>query len=213
LSTVSAVEPHRNKRGESSRAAIFGAALELFQERGYEATTMRGIADRAGVSLGSSYHYFASKEHLVLEFYRHTHELHTAVIGPLLSREKDLGARLKGVIRAVVITCEPFHDAAGSIFSSVANPSSPVNPFGATARPLRDEVIGMYAEVVSGSDARILKPDRQVRLGPCRSSFYGDGEIRIPKQRRSDRDRIGRHAAGPRTSGAGYHGHTIRFRI
>jgi len=155
LNTAVAIEPHRNKRGETSRAAIFGAALDLFQERGYEATTMRAIADRAGVSLGSSYHYFASKEHLVLEFYRHTHELHIAVVTPLLSREKDLGARLKGVIRAVVVTCEPFHDAAGSIFSSVANPSSPVNPFGPTARPLRDEVIGMYAEVVSGSDARI----------------------------------------------------------
>ena len=116
---------------------------------------MRAIADKAGVSLGSSYHYFPSKEHLVLEFYRHTHELHTVLIAPLLSREKDLGARLKGAIRAIIVTCEPFHAAAGSIFSSVANPSSPVNPFGATAKPLRDEVIGMYAQVVSGSDARI----------------------------------------------------------
>src|SRR5258708_33544925 len=109
---------------------------------------MRAIADRAGVSLGSSYHYFASKEHLVLEFYRHTPELHIAVVAPLLSREKDLGARLKGVIRGVVVTCEPFHDAAGSIFISVANPSSPVYPFGTTAKPLRDEAIGMYADAV-----------------------------------------------------------------
>jgi AcrR family transcriptional regulator len=155
LNVSIATEPHRNKRGESSRAAIFGAALELFQERGYEATTMRAIADRAGVSLGSSYHYFPSKEHLVLQFYRHTHELHTAVIATLLERERDFGARLKGVIRAVIVTCEPFHAVAGSIFSSVANPASPVNPFGATSKPLRDEVIAMYAQVVTGSDARI----------------------------------------------------------
>jgi AcrR family transcriptional regulator len=145
----------RNKRGETSRAAIFQAALDLFQERGYEATTMRAIAERAGVSLGSSYHYFPSKEHLVLDFYRHTHELHREVIDPLLAREKDFGARLRGTIRAIVVTCEPFHAVAGSIFSSVANPVSPVNPFGATSRPLRDEVIGMYAEVVSGSNAKI----------------------------------------------------------
>ena len=149
------VEPVRNKRGETSRAAIFQAALDLFQERGYEATTMRAIAGRAGVSLGSSYHYFPSKEHLVLDFYRHTHELHREVIDPLLAREKDFGARLRGTIRAIVVTCEPFHAVAGSIFSSVANPVSPVNPFGATARPLRDKVIGMYAEVVSGSNAKI----------------------------------------------------------
>ena len=56
---------------------------------------MRAIADRAGASLGSSYHYFPSKEHLVLEFYRHTHELHAAAIAPLLVREKDLAARLR----------------------------------------------------------------------------------------------------------------------
>jgi AcrR family transcriptional regulator len=134
---------------------ILNAALDLFQERGYEATTMRAIADRAGVSLGGSYHYFPSKEHLVLEFYRHTHELHAAAIAPLLGREKDLAARLRGTLRAVIITCEPFHAVAGSIFSTVANPSSPLNPFGRAAKPLRDEVVQLYADVVSGSNARI----------------------------------------------------------
>src|SRR3989441_11985179 len=116
---------------------------------------MRAIAERAGVSLGSSYHYFPSKEHLVLEFYRHTHELHAAAIGPLLAREKDLASRLRGTVRAVVITCEPFHAVAGSIFSTVANPASPLNPFGGAAKPLRDEVVHLYSDVVSGSDARI----------------------------------------------------------
>ena len=155
MNAATAIEPQRTKRGETSRAAIFNAALELFQERGYEATTMRVIADRAGVSLGSSYHYFPSKEHLVLEFYRHTHELHRGVIAQLLSRERDLGARLLGAVRAIVVTLEPYHAVAGSIFSTVANPTSPVNPFGSTAKSLRDEVIAMYAEVVRGSDARI----------------------------------------------------------
>ena len=150
-----AIAPPKTRRGETSRAVILSAALDLFQERGYDATTMRAIADRAGVSLGSSYHYFPSKEHLVLEFYRHTHELHAAAIAPLLSREKDLATRLRGTIRAVVVTCEPFHAVAGSIFSTVANPASPLNPFGGAARPLRDEVVELYSEVVGGSDARI----------------------------------------------------------
>ena len=116
---------------------------------------MRAIAERAGASLGSSYHYFPSKEHLVLEFYRHTHELHLEAIAPLLAREKDLAIRLRQTIRAVVVTCEPFHAVAGSIFSTVANPSSPLNPFGGAAKPLRDEVVALYDEVVRGSDARV----------------------------------------------------------
>src|SRR5204862_4104019 len=126
----------------------------LFQERGYEATTMRAIADRAGGSLGGSYHYFPSKDHLVLEFYRHTHELHAAAIAPLLSREKDLATRLRGSIRAVVVTCDPFHTVAGSIFSTVANPASPLNPFGCASRPLRDEVIHLFSDEVRGTSAR-----------------------------------------------------------
>src|SRR5438094_10043840 len=116
---------------------------------------MRAIADRAGVSLGSSYHYFPSRQHLVLEFYRHTHELHAVAIARLLSRERDLATRLRGTVRAVVVTCEPFHAVAGSIFSTVANPSSPLNPFGGAAKPLRDEVLQLYGDVVTGSDARI----------------------------------------------------------
>ena len=155
MATASPQRTVRTRRGETSRAAILGAALDLFGERGYDATTMRAIAERAGASLGSSYHYFPSKEHLVLEFYRHTHELHLAAIAPLLGREKDLAARLRGTVRAVVVTCEPFNAVAGSIFSTVANPSSPLNPFGGAARPLREEVVALYAEVVKGSDARI----------------------------------------------------------
>jgi AcrR family transcriptional regulator len=116
---------------------------------------MRAIAERAGVSLGSSYHYFPSKSHLVLEFYRVCHERHQAACVPILARERDLGARLRGVIRAVVMTCEPFHDVSASIFSTVADPSSPLNAFGAASAALRDEVIGLYATVVEGSDARI----------------------------------------------------------
>jgi len=147
--------PARTPRGEQTRAAIFGAALELFQERGYEATTMRAIAARAGVSLGSSYHYFPTKSHLVLAFYRHVHERHQAACAPVLSRERDLTARLRGVIRAAVMTCEPFHDVSASIFSTVADPASALNAFGAEAGALRDEVIALYGRVVEGSGVRL----------------------------------------------------------
>ena len=124
---------------------------------------MRAIAERAGASLGSSYHYFPSKEHLVLEFYRHTHRLHLEAIRPMLERETDLAARLRGTVRAVVVTCEPFHGFAGAIFSTVANPASPLNPFGAESKALRDEVIALYAEVVKGSDTRVA-PDIMAEL-------------------------------------------------
>jgi len=153
----------RTNRGEQTRTTVFTAALELFRDRGYEATTMRAIADRAGVSLGSSYHYFPSKAHLVLEFYRHIHDLHVVACAPVLTRESDLRARLRGVMRAIVMTCEPFHDVAASIFGTVADPSSPLNAFGEAARALRQEVIGLYGDVLSGSDVK-LPPDLEAEL-------------------------------------------------
>src|SRR6266850_2650368 len=47
---------------EETRRQILETALALFRERGFEDTTMRDVAARAGLSLGSAYYYFKSKE-------------------------------------------------------------------------------------------------------------------------------------------------------
>lgn len=52
------------KKGETTRLAIEDAAIELFMEQGYHATSMRQIAERAGLALGGIYNHFASKEEL-----------------------------------------------------------------------------------------------------------------------------------------------------
>jgi len=51
----------KTPKGEQTRALILNTALDLLRERGYERTTMRAIANQAGVSLGNAYHYFGSK--------------------------------------------------------------------------------------------------------------------------------------------------------
>ena len=49
-------------KARRTRERILEAALALFAERGYEATTMRDVAREAGASLGLAYRYFESKE-------------------------------------------------------------------------------------------------------------------------------------------------------
>ena len=49
-------------KGEQTRALILETAMRLFQERGYDKTTMRAIAAEAGVSVGNAYYYYAGKE-------------------------------------------------------------------------------------------------------------------------------------------------------
>ena len=49
-------------KGERTSRAIVDAAYDLIVEQGYAATSMRQIADKAGLALGSIYNHFASKE-------------------------------------------------------------------------------------------------------------------------------------------------------
>lgn len=52
----------RQQRSRDTVAAILEAATQLFDRDGYAATTTNGIAERAGVSIGSLYQYFAHKD-------------------------------------------------------------------------------------------------------------------------------------------------------
>jgi AcrR family transcriptional regulator len=52
------------KKGEATRLAIEDAAIQLFLEQGYHATSMRQIAEHAGLALGGIYNHFSSKEEI-----------------------------------------------------------------------------------------------------------------------------------------------------
>jgi AcrR family transcriptional regulator len=57
----------------ATRDKIVDSAMQLFWERGYEATGISEIVERAGVRSGSLYHFFENKEHVlvaILEAYQ-----------------------------------------------------------------------------------------------------------------------------------------------
>ncbi len=58
-------EQPRNVRGRRTRAALLAAARSLLEERGFDALTMGGVAERAGVSRRAVYLHFASRSELV----------------------------------------------------------------------------------------------------------------------------------------------------
>ena len=49
-------------KGESTQQSIQDAAYSLFMEQGFHATSMRQIADKAGLALGGIYNYFSTKD-------------------------------------------------------------------------------------------------------------------------------------------------------
>ena len=59
------VRPNKNvTRGEATRGQLIAVATRMFAERGYEDTSIGAVLREAGVSRGSLYHHFASKEAL-----------------------------------------------------------------------------------------------------------------------------------------------------
>lgn len=155
MDSVARTKSTKTAKGEQTKALILNSALELLRERGYEETTMRAIARKAGVSLGNAYHYFGSKEHLIQAFYHRTHDEHVAAALPVLERETSLKTRLLSVLRLKITTLEPYHEFAGVLFKTAADPHSPLNPFAHDSAPTRHDSIKLFEDLVAGAKARI----------------------------------------------------------
>jgi AcrR family transcriptional regulator len=126
-------------RGEQTRTAIIEAALRLFGENGYEATTMRAIAREAGVATGNAYYYYASKEELIREYFARHQAEHAAACRQVLATETGLERRIAGVLRALVDVLAPCRGFAAKLYWQAAEPAA----------------IGLYAEVISGARGRL----------------------------------------------------------
>ncbi|NKC01921.1 MAG: TetR family transcriptional regulator [Pseudomonadales bacterium] len=58
------------ERGKQTVATILEAAIQVFDELGYEGTSTNHVADRAGVSVGTLYQYFSNKEEIMASILR-----------------------------------------------------------------------------------------------------------------------------------------------
>jgi len=61
--------PGQTPQGAAARDRLYATAMQLIAGRGYEATTLRDIAKKAGVSVGLLYRYFPSKQAVVIALY------------------------------------------------------------------------------------------------------------------------------------------------
>ena len=136
------------------------AALRLFEERGYEKTTMRAVAQEAGVSLGNAYYYFAAKDHLVQGFYDRLQELHHEQAKRALGSSRSLAERWKLAELSFLDVAEPYHPFAGKFFAVAAEPTSPLSPFSKESAPARAASTALLRTVVEGSD---VKADARLR--------------------------------------------------
>jgi AcrR family transcriptional regulator len=92
-----------NRRGPETREAIEAAAVELFARLGYHATSMRAIAAAAEVQPAAIYHWFPSKEAILVRLQDEFMERLTERVTGAIERQDRPALRLAAAVREHVV--------------------------------------------------------------------------------------------------------------
>lgn len=108
-----------------SRKHILDCAARLFRTEGYASTSMRTIADAAGMRAASLYHHFPSKEHIVVEVLNRgvqsvSTEVHRSVeaLGPAAKCEDVFTAAVSAHLRSL-LELQDYTSANTRIFGQI----------------------------------------------------------------------------------------------
>ena len=150
-------------QANSRRDELLGLAATMFAERGLRATTVRDIADGAGILSGSLYHHFSSKEEMVDEVLRGFLDWLFARYREIVDSEPNPLERLKGLFMASFEAIEDRHaqvviyqDEAKRLFSQ---------PRFAYIEDMNRQQRKMWVEVLNqGVDEGYFRPDLNVDL-------------------------------------------------
>lgn len=82
-------------RSDNRRQELMAAAAYLFNQRGYDATSMRDIAREAGMLAGSMYYHFSSKDELIIATYEEGRRLITNAVLDAIEGVEDPWDRLR----------------------------------------------------------------------------------------------------------------------
>src|SRR5215213_833722 len=140
----------RTAKGEATRARILETALALFRARGFDATTMRDIAAEAGMSLGAAYHYFPSKDAIVIAYYDLVQDEHARRVHEALPAEKTLRGRLRAAFHAKLDVLAGDRRLMGALLRYTGDPDSPLSFLGEGTRALQYRSMAVFADALEG---------------------------------------------------------------
>jgi AcrR family transcriptional regulator len=145
----------KDSKSEATAGKILDAALALFREQGFEAATMRGIAERAGVATGAAYYYYASKDAIVMDFYQRSCEEMQEKLDVALEGIRSLEDGLRELIRVKLAHFGPNRDVLRALLRNGADPKHPLSPFSAETKQVRDLDISWFQRVIKQSGVRV----------------------------------------------------------
>jgi AcrR family transcriptional regulator len=145
------------------REELLRIAADLFATKGFRNTTVRDIADAAGILSGSLYHHFDSKESMVDELMRTFQAELFAAYDEILASDDDARTKLERAVRLSFDTIER-RGAEVAIFQNEAATLGQLERFGYLAernRQSRDVWVTLLTEGVSSG---ALRPDLDITL-------------------------------------------------
>jgi AcrR family transcriptional regulator len=142
-------------RAEDTRRRIYEQALELFREKGFEQTTMRDIAAKAGMALGAAYYYFSGKEAIVLAFYEEMQEISHDAILEALAGHKKLKDRLRVVVEKRLELLAPNRKFCDALFRHAPDARDPLSPFSTENRAIRERALQHLEAALAGGDIKV----------------------------------------------------------
>ncbi|MGW0820480.1 TetR/AcrR family transcriptional regulator [Streptomyces sp. NPDC002845] len=145
------------------RRELLGTAAEVFAEQGYNATTVRKIADHAGMLAGSLYYHFDSKESMLEEILRtFLDELwdgYDTVLDAGLGPRETLEALVTESFREI-----DRHRAAVAIYQRESRQLAPQERFAFLAESQRKFEKAWLSTLERGVAARVFRADLDIRL-------------------------------------------------
>lgn len=87
-----------------TRSRIVAAAVALFAEQGFDATSVNQVVARAGVAKGALYHHFESKDDLLYEVYRELVDRQLSGLDVVVARGLEPADTLRAIVRDMVVT-------------------------------------------------------------------------------------------------------------
>lgn len=135
-------------RSDVSRERILDTAIQLFRKNGFDETTMREVATEVGVALGLAYHYFPSKEALVMAYYERVQREHSIVAHEKLAHTDSLRDRLAMLLHTKLDILKDDRKLLGALFRFTGNPDHPLSFLGRETAPLRKDCMSLFAEAL-----------------------------------------------------------------
>jgi AcrR family transcriptional regulator len=157
-----------------SRQEILRTAARLFQQRGYDATSMNDVAAALKLSKGGLYHHFQSKDEILFEIMDHAMEITKERVLKPVSSIVDPAERLRALIRLHIELVLSPRDREITVMLHENHPLPPAlrKRINARKKDYIHFVENLLAEVQAESPAKMQeKNPRQSRVSPRAAAF------------------------------------------